>query len=178
VPSLTYSKNNNLRSLTAPAGYAEYRWGNDINGTIAGATTNVFTTDQYYTGIRCFIKDSNGNWHASQRVNLGQFSSQREQAGVDVDDLVKEDDFKWKLYPNPYLQEFAVEFLVQEDNSSVKLEILNNEGVVIKTLVDNPHAKGIWKYPVTDVGMYNGGMHYMRLKINESFMVKRILKDK
>lgn len=55
-----------------------YRWGNDINGAIAGATTNVFTIEQFYTGIRCFIKDANGNWHASQRVNIGQFSSQRE----------------------------------------------------------------------------------------------------
>jgi len=71
VPSLTYSKNGNLRSLTAPPGYAEYRWGNDINGAIAGATTNVFTTDQFYTGIRCFIKDVNGNWHASQRLISG-----------------------------------------------------------------------------------------------------------
>ena len=67
---------------------------------------------------------------------------------------------------------------MDQDNSNVRLEILNSEGTVTKTLVDNPHAKGIWKYPITDAGVYNDGMHYMRLKINESFMVKRILKGK
>jgi len=67
---------------------------------------------------------------------------------------------------------------VEQDNSNVRLEILNSEGTVIKTLVDNPHAKGIWKYPITDAGVYNDGMRYMRLKINESYGVKRILKDK
>jgi len=178
VPSLTYSKNGDLRSLTAQAGYAEYRWGNDINGAIAGATTNVFTTDQFYTGIRCFIKDANGNWHASQRVNLGQYSAQREHAIIDGDDQAEQGDFEWRVYPNPYYAEFATEFAVEQDNSNVRLEILDSEGIVIKTLVDNPHAKGIWKYPVTNTGIYNNGMHYMRLKINESFMVKRILKDK
>lgn len=176
VPSLTYLKNGNLRSLTAPAGYAEYRWGNDINGAIAGATTNVFTTDQFYTGIRCFIKDANGNWHASQRVNIGQFSSQREgsETGTVEKDAIA--DFEWKIYPNPAVGDVTIEFAIAEDNSQVRLEILDSNGSVVRKIVENPHAKGLWKYPVGNFGVFNDGMHYVRLKVNETFMAKKILK--
>lgn len=176
VPSLTYLKNGNLRSLTAPAGYAEYRWGNDINGAIAGATTNVFTTDQFYTGIRCFIKDANGNWHASQRVNIGQFSSQREgsETGTVEKDAIA--DFEWKIYPNPAIGDVTIEFAIAEDNSQVRLEILDSNGSVVRKIVENPHAKGLWKYPVGNFGVFNDGMHYVRLKVNETFMAKKILK--
>ena len=177
VPSLTYFKNGDLRSLTAPAGYAEYRWGSEINSTIAGATTNVFTTDQLYTGIRCFIKDSNGNWHASQRVNLGQFSSQREGSEIGMVETSKAVDFEWRIFPNPYTRDVTIEFAVPEENSQVRLEILDGDGAVLKKLVDNPHAKGQWKYPVSNFEAYNNGMNYIRLKINESFVVKRILQS-
>lgn len=178
VPALTYSKNGNLRSLTAPAGYVEYRWGNDINGAIAGATTNVFTTDQVYAGIRCFIKDSNGNWHASQRVNIGQYSSQRETVEGDGDESVGSGDFEWKIFPNPSAGNITIEFVVDEDNSQVRLEILDGNGGVVKTIVENPHAKGQWKYPVSNFADFNDGMHYVRLKVNEMFMTKRVFGSK
>jgi hypothetical protein len=178
VPSLTYSKNGNLRSLAAPAGYAEYRWGNEVNGAIAGATTNVFTTDQVYAGIRCFIKDSNGNWHASQRVNVGQYSSQRETAKIDADESIGPGDFEWKIFPNPSAGNITIEFEVDEDNSKVRLEILDRNGAVVKTIVENPHAKGHWEYPVSNFDDFNDGMHYVRLKVNEMFMTKRIFERK
>lgn len=176
VPSLTYLKNGNLRSLTAPAGYVEYRWGNDINSAIAGATTNVFTTDQFYTGIRCFIKDANGNWHASQRINIGQYSSQREISEMETSDKSEAVNLQWKIFPNPSAGNATIEFLVEESNSHVRLEILDRNGSVVKTIVENPHAKGQWKYPVSNFDSFNDGMHYVRLKVNEKFMAKRILK--
>jgi len=123
-------------------------------------------------------KDSNGNWHASQRVNLGQFSSQRIGSEIGMAEKDKVADLAWRIFPNPYTRDVTIEFTVPEENSQVRLEILDSDGTVVKKVVDNPHAKGQWKYPVNNFEIYNDGMYFIRLKINESFMTHRILKEK
>ncbi|MCE7058707.1 sialate O-acetylesterase [Dyadobacter sp. CY343] len=175
VPQLTYSSNGNKRTLTAPAGYAEYRWGSSINNPIAGANGNVFTTESCWPDVKCFIRDSKGNWHVSAATWVHCYASNRiaaEEKGADEADLIPE----FKTYPNPYQKEITIEFYVRDDNSHVKLEIVDLSGRVIKTIVDNPHAKGKWTYQSGEINSVTGKMLFCRLKVNDTYMLKRILK--
>lgn len=126
VPQLTYFVNGTKRILTAPAGYAEYRWGSSVNSPIAGATTNTFTTESCYSDIKCFIKDSKGNWHISAATWVHCYASNRIAAEGDAP---KEDDLvALTAYPNPFPAEFQIEFDVKEDGSQVKLELVDING--------------------------------------------------
>jgi hypothetical protein len=176
VPQLTYwTDGANKRSLIAPSGYAEYRWGSSINNPIAGATTNVFTTEIGYSDVKCFLKDSKGNWHVSAATWVHYYVSNRMAA--DNADPVTDEDILLALtaYPNPYQDEFQIEFNVSEAESHVKLELIDVSGKVLKTIVDNPHAKGRWKYHSgrIDTGVQNV---FCRLKVNDLYTVKKLVK--
>lgn len=175
VPQLTYSINGNKRILTAPGGYAEYRWGSSINSPIAGATTNIFTTENCYPDVKCFLKDSKGNWHVSAATWVHCYASNR-IAAEGEEPVVREDGFlALSAYPNPFQEEFMIEFEVKEDGSHVKLELVDVSGRVLKTIVDNPHAKGRWKYYS---GKFDAGIQttLCRLKVNNLYTVKKLIK--
>ena len=172
VPQLTYATNGNKRYLIAPTGYAEYRWGYSINSPIAGANTNTFTTEDCYSGIKCFIKDSKGNWHISATTWVHCYASNRiaaEEPAGNEDGLLA-----LSAYPNPFLDEFQIEFDVQEDGSHVQLELVDVAGRVLKTIVDNPHSKGRWKY---QSGKLDAGTQtlFCRLKVNDLYTIKKLI---
>ena len=76
---------------------------------------------------------------------------------------------------HPFQEEFQIEFNVKENAVHVRLEFIDESGRVLKTLVDNPHSKGQWKYYSGKLG---GGVQtlFCRLKVNELYTVKRLLK--
>ncbi|WP_353721822.1 T9SS type A sorting domain-containing protein [Dyadobacter sp. 676] len=78
-------------------------------------------------------------------------------------------------YPNPFQEEFLIEFDVPEDGSHVKLELVDVAGRVLKTIVDNPHAKGRWKYCS---GKLDSGVRttLCRLKVNDLYTIKKLVK--
>lgn len=61
-----------------------------------------------------------------------------------------------------------------DDNSYVKLEIINTQGNVVKTVVNNPHAKGKWQYTVKELPDNPDGLLFCRLKVNESYTIKKL----
>ncbi|QRR03460.1 sialate O-acetylesterase [Dyadobacter sandarakinus] len=176
VPQLSYAVNGSKRILTAPAGYLEYRWGYSINSPIAGATTNVFTTETCYPEIKCFLKDAKGNWHVSAATWVHCYTSNIVAGGGEVEkNVTDEPALNFTTYPNPYQEEFLIEFNVSEDGSDVQLELVDVEGRILKTIVSNPHARGKWKY-------YSGKMEagvqqvLCRLKVNNLYTVKKLVK--
>lgn len=175
VPQLSYFPNGNKHNLLAPAGYAEYRWGSSINNPIAGANTNVFTTESCYQDVKCFIKDSKGNWHVSATTWIHCYPSNR--IAAEEGEPVKNENGLMTLcaYPNPFQEEFLIEFDVPEDGSHVKLELVDVAGRVLKKIVDNPHAKGRWKYYS---GKLDAGVQTMfcRLKVNDLHTIKKLIK--
>ncbi|MHA4742560.1 sialate O-acetylesterase [Dyadobacter sp. MSC1_007] len=176
VPQLTYSINGNKRILTAPAGYAEYRWGSGINSPIAGATTNIFTTENCYPDVKCFLKDSKGNWHVSAATWVHCYASNRIAAEEKEESVANEDVFlALSTYPNPFQEEFTIEFDVKEDGSQVRLELIDLSGKILKTIADNPHAKGRWKYYSGRIG---DGVQttFCRLKVNDLYTLKKLIK--
>jgi hypothetical protein len=176
VPLLAYSKNVDWRTLTAPSGGVQYHWNTTHinNPGIAGGTTSVFTTDQSWFGIKCYMKDAIGNWHVSPTISIGQYSSQREGATAE-ENPTEQPGFELNAYPNPYTTSFTIAFDVPDENSHVKLEVVNSQGNVLKTVVDNPHAKGKWQYEVRELPDNLDEILFCRLKINESYTVKKLV---
>ncbi|WP_223400598.1 sialate O-acetylesterase [Dyadobacter fermentans] len=175
VPQLTYSMNAGTRTLTVFGNAVQYSWSKiGINSPPEpGGSGNTFTTQDKYLGIRCYLKDATGNWHISQSLNVGKYDNQRE--GVDVlNEKEEQPGFELNAYPNPFTQSFTVAFDVPDDNSYVKLEIVNTQGSVVKTVVNNPHAKGKWQYTVKELPDNPDGLLFCRLKVNESYTIKKL----
>ncbi|WP_235160423.1 sialate O-acetylesterase [Dyadobacter sp. CY351] len=178
VPQLTYSKNADWRTLTAQGGAVQYMWSKvGINGPAApGGNASVYTTDEKYLGIRCYMKDANGNWHASSAINVGKYDNQRVAAYVEEETPESEEPgFDLNTYPNPFTAHFTIAFEVPENNSQVRLEIVNMQGEIVKTVVDNPHAKGKWQYEVQNLPDQSTEILFCRLKINEHSTIKKLL---
>jgi hypothetical protein len=179
VPQLTYSKNADWRTLTAQGGAVQYMWSKvGINGpAVPGGNASVFTTDEKFLGIRCYMKDANGNWHASSAINVGKYDNQRVAAYVEEETPESEEPgFDLNTYPNPFTAHFTIAFEVPENNSQVRLEIVNMQGEIVKTVVDNPHAKGKWQYEVQNLPDQSTEILFCRLKINEHSTIKKLLK--
>ncbi|MCF0068873.1 sialate O-acetylesterase [Dyadobacter sp. CY261] len=177
VPQLTYSKNADWRTLTVFGNAVQYSWSNiGINSPpVPGGNGNSLTTQDKYLGIRCYMKDATGNWHISQALNVGKYDNQREGAGVLEEKENEQPGFELNAYPNPYTTNFTITFDVPNENSYVKLDIINCQGNVLKTVVDNPHAKGKWQYEIKELPDSVNEILYCRLKINENYTVRKLL---
>lgn len=176
VPLLTYSKNNDWRTLTAPSGGVQYHWNSTHinNPGIAGGTTSVYTTDQSRFGIKCYMKDAIGNWHVSPSVHIGQFRSQRQATATTGEQTIEQPGFDLTAYPNPYTVGFSVSFDIPND-SPVRLDIVNVQGIVVKTLVDNPHAKGKWQYEVKNLPDDQSEVLFCRLKVGDNYTMRKLM---
>ena len=178
VPVILFSQSGSTKTYTAPtgAGYT-YRWGTSINSPIPGATSNVFSTTNYYSGLRCFVKDGSGNWHPSAAILVNGGGSSRlaaeaeKQPGELVDEMLQ-----FSVYPNPSAGDVTVQFSVSEPNSDVRLEIIDQSGKIVKVITDNPHAVGVWKYPVSGLNLTANQIYYCRLKVKQVSTVKKLIK--
>ena len=177
VPQLTYSMNAGSRTLTVFGNAVQYSWSKiGINSAPEpGGNGNTFITQDKYLGIRCYLKDATGNWHISQSLNVGKYDNQREGVDIVNGKETEQPGFELNAYPNPFTQSFTVAFDVPDDNSYVKLEIINKQGSILRTVVDNPHAKGKWQYEVKELPDSSIDILFCRLKINESYTIKKLL---
>jgi hypothetical protein len=177
VPQLTYSMNAGWRTLTVFGNAVQYSWSKiGINSPPEpGGSGNAFTTQNKYLGIRCYMKDATGNWHISQALNVGKYDNQRKGIGVSEEKENEQPGFELKTYPNPYTTSFTIAFDVPDENSHVRLEVMNSQGTVLKTVVDNPHAKGKWQYEVKELPDNGSEILFCRLKINENYTVKKLV---
>lgn len=169
--------NAGSRTLTVFGNAIQYSWSKiGINSAPEpGGNGNTFVTQDKYLGIRCYLKDATGNWHISQSLNVGKYDNQRE--GIDIlnEKETEQPGFELNAYPNPFTQSFTVAFDLPDDNSYVKLEIINKQGSILRTVVDNPHAKGKWQYEVKELPDSSIDILFCRLKINESYTIKKLL---
>lgn len=169
--------NASWRTLTVFGNAVQYSWSKiGINSPPEpGGNGNTFTTQDKYLGIRCYLKDATGNWHITQALNVGKYDNQREGIGVSEEEENEQPGFELNAYPNPYTTNFTITFDVPDENSQVRLDIMNSQGTVLKTVVDNPHAKGKWRYEVKELPDNQGEILFCRLKINENYTVKKLV---
>lgn len=178
VPLLLYSKNSDWRTLTAPSGGVQYHWNSTHinNQGVAGGTSSVYTTDQSWFGMKCYMKDAIGNWHVSAAINIGHYINQRQGVEFPGEQQHEEPGFELNTYPNPFTNSFTVAFEVPEENCQVKLDVIDIQGMVLKTVVNNPHAKGKWQYEVKELPDNPHGILFCRLKINDSHTVRKLVR--
>ncbi|ACT91391.1 sialate O-acetylesterase [Dyadobacter fermentans] len=174
VPQLTYSMNAGWRTLTVFGVAVQHAWSNiGINNPpVPGGNGNTFTTQDKYLGIRCYLKDATGNWHITQSLNVGKYDNQREGFDFEAGTPAEHPGFELNAYPNPYTTNFTLSFEVPEENSDVKLDIIDIHGNIVRTIVNNPHAKGKWQYEVKTLP--DDEILFCRLKVNESYTVKKL----
>ncbi|WP_229241032.1 T9SS type A sorting domain-containing protein [Dyadobacter sp. SG02] len=122
------------------------------------------------------MKDAIGNWHVSAAINIGHYSSQLEGTEIARVGQPEEPGFELNAYPNPFTESFTIAFCVPQDNCHVQLEIMDIQGAVLKTVVNNPHAKGKWQYEVQGLPDTYDDILFCRLKVNESYTVKKLLR--
>lgn len=108
-------------------------------------------------------------------INVGKYANQRIGIDVEEEETVEEPGFELNAYPNPFSTSFTIAFVVPDENSDVRLQIIDDQGKVIKTVADNPHAKGKWQYEVKELPDYLNDILFCRLKINDHYTVKKLV---
>ncbi|WP_233791211.1 sialate O-acetylesterase [Dyadobacter sp. CY343] len=178
VPQLTYSKNGELRTLTAPGGGVQYVWNSTSMNSpgVPGGNASVYIADGKHLGIKCHMKDATGNWHISAALNVGKYESQREGYEIENEKEPELPGFELTAYPNPFTSSFTIAFDVPEENSHVRLEVIDIQGKILKTVVNNPHAEGKWQYEVKNLSNNAGEILFCRLKVNESYTVRKLVR--
>lgn len=174
-PQLNVSANGGNVTLTAPAGYSIYRW---VAGQFTRFDDPPFATTQSITvssGVyRCYMAQAgNKNVVVSQAIYTplpsGSFRMSAEEVVLTV-------DYEQILHvsPNPANDQVNIEFGVSSP-ATVKLEIVDERGVVITTIADNYHAAGAYKYPF-DLKELPSGAYICRVKIGDLFLSKKFIK--
>ncbi|WP_353721913.1 sialate O-acetylesterase [Dyadobacter sp. 676] len=176
VPSVTVTKSGSSRTITASPGGSEYRWGTNINSATSTGTTNSITlTPASHTVLRCFKRVGN-NWTASARIAIGSSYCTSCREGV-VDENTLEDTemgIGFKMFPNPIEKDFTIEFDVPEA-SLVKIDIVDNQGRILKTIANASHAKGHYVYPTIKVAHSPTTILFCRLTIGQTAYTKKLL---
>lgn len=174
-PQLNVSANGGNVTLTAPAGYSIYRW---VNGQFTRFDDPPFATTQSITvssGVyKCYMAQAgNKNVVVSQAIYTplpsGSFR-------MSAEEIVSTVDYEQILHvsPNPANDQVNIEFGVNIP-AIVKLEIVDERGVIITTIADNHHAAGAYKYPF-DLTKLPSGAYICRAKIGDLFLSKKFVK--
>lgn len=174
VPSVSVSKSGSNRVITVQTvpGAQEYRWGSNIDDAFPrGATLTSITVPATSGSLRCFVRDGSGNWRISPYIYLGCPSCR--EGVAEVSDEVSE--LAVSVYPNPFVKDLMIEFDVRQA-ADVRLEIIDIHGQVVRTLANGYHDKGHWKYPVMNLTTQAHQLYYCRLKVDNQFLVKKLIK--
>lgn len=170
-PTITMSKLGSNWTLSLLGTYSEYRWLNMASPN----TTSPVGTGSSYSGssggsYACLAKNSSGIWSLSPTIYTNCGSCR--QALTDWSE--QELGIKTSAYPVPFDSQLTIEFTIPED-SRVRLELMDASGRLLSTVVNNPHAKGTYKYPVT-VSKEAAGVLLYRLTVNGLAVTKKIIK--
>lgn len=82
---------------------------------------------------------------------------------------------KLQVYPNPFSG--ATTIIVNlENNSNVKLEIYNELGQIVETIVNSEHQSGNYQYTLNAAkNGYKPGVYYVRLTSGDKLILKKIV---
>ncbi|MBO9615576.1 MAG: T9SS type A sorting domain-containing protein [Dyadobacter sp.] len=174
-PQVTASANGGNVTLTAPAGYSIYRW---VSGQYTRFDDPPFATTQSITvssGVyRCYMAQAgNKNVVVSQAIYTplpsGSFRMSAEEivSTVDYDQILH-------VSPNPANDQVNIEFGVNSP-ATVRLEIVDERGVIMTTIADNYHAAGAYQYPFNMTNL-PAGAYICRVKIGDLFLSKKFVK--
>jgi hypothetical protein len=83
-------------------------------------------------------------------------------------------------WPNPFVEETNVSFVVKDAESAVLISVLDLTGRVIKTIVNGNYASGVystnWKGDDASDQPVSNGVYLLRFQVNGFSMVSRVIK--
>ena len=110
-------------------------------------------------------------------VKLGGASKMEAEATAAATEVITEDFDGVQIYPNPFNPQTSFRFKVKDD-TSVKLQIFNINGQLVRTLVDENFAPGIhvrrWNGRNSDGRPAATGLYFYRLQIGTQILKGRI----
>lgn len=169
-PAITVSKSGSTYTLSAPSGQSEYRWVNasnlDINSSVNNTQTYSVTSGSY----ACYVRNSNNKWTLTPTFSTSCGSCREAFKDWDESEVGLETNF----YPNPTKNEITVSFSIPT-NSQVKLDILNVEGQIIKSVFDEVKPKGKYTYPI-NMSDLPDALYLYRITINGLAITKKVTK--
>ncbi|GAB4044606.1 T9SS type A sorting domain-containing protein [Spirosoma jeollabukense] len=175
MPSVSLQYNSSAGTFTAyaPSGYSDYKWVNgngDLdNGTGGGSSAYSAVLG---TGMRCWVKNGNGNWSLTPMVYPQSCTSGARKAAIGEPG---EADFGYKLsiFPNPSSIQTTVQFEIPYP-ANVEVDFIDVTGQVKQTVAKNRHDKGAFTYPV-NIASLPAGIYYCRLKAGDVSIIKKMV---
>lgn len=176
MPAMTGTKNGDgTYTLTAASGYSNYYWVN-ANGQLK----NAFSTNQSITvsgssgSYRYYAKNSQGagNYVFSQLVYVPFPAGSARLAAEPVAEEIN--GYSLNLSPNPSSDQATVKIMLPQA-TSVKLEIIDQQGSTVKVLADNIHAAGSYTYP-TSLERLPDGLYFCRMRAGDLFLSQKLIK--
>lgn len=87
--------------------------------------------------------------------------------------FVEEKEVNFQVYPNPVSNHSFIQFELQQP-SAIRLDLLDNKGSLIHTLLNQEHTSGIHKVLFTGHNL-SQGVYYCRLEIDNKIVTKPII---
>ena len=174
--TLNYNSGPNNYTVFAPPGYSDYKWvtwNTELdNGVGSGSSANSITLASS-TPYRCWIKQSSGNWMLTPVVyeqscrSGARLSAEQSLGNAEVN------KYNLTLFPNPSSKVVNVKFELPK-SARVQLNIISQNGQVLKNVADNIHAEGTFTYPI-DVSFLQEGIYLCQLKANDISITKKLI---
>lgn len=176
---MTYNSSTDIYTGYAPGGNSDYKWvggnGELDNGVGGGSSANSFTLSSG-SGSRCWVKNSAGNWSITQMVYAQTCRSGARVSAEQSPGSAEENKYSLTLFPNPSSKIVNVKFDLP-NSAQVQLNIISQNGGVLKKVADNLHAEGSFTYPI-DVSFLQEGIYLCQLKANDISITKKLIVSK
>ncbi|PID28432.1 MAG: hypothetical protein CR982_04465, partial [Candidatus Cloacimonadota bacterium] len=99
------------------------------------------------------------------------FRSREVLVGIDEEEL-SIDTYSLSNYPNPFNSTTIISFKLPKI-SDISLQIFNNSGELVKTLINNQRVKSGNHKVVLDLENYSSGVYYSKLTVNNKVVTAK-----
>src|SRR6185436_12094210 len=152
------------RTTTPPDNFEKITW-IDGHGSTSNANFYKFDDNEVQPGITYYYRlkqiDFNGNFEYSKTTS-----------GIIGEDV---SGFVFNVIPNPYSGNTSISYTLN-DNSKVKIEVLNVMGQQVKNIFNDTQEAGDYHYEFSAKALgYAAGIYTVRVYINDQVFTKRIL---
>ncbi|OJV17176.1 MAG: hypothetical protein BGO21_07285 [Dyadobacter sp. 50-39] len=183
VPPITmsYNSSTDVYTASAPSGYVDYKWvvGNGELDRGVGSGSSASSMALAGAGVRCWVKNSTGNWKLTPLVYAQTCRSGARLGAGDgshSDTPGNEELINLTVSPNPGADQVNIRFNLL-NSAQVSLNIINDNGQILRKVVNNQHGKGSFNYLV-NVSDLPDGIYLCQLKANDISLVKKLLVKK
>lgn len=172
---MTYNSSTDVYTAYAPSGNSDYKWvgGNGELDNGVGGGSSAYSFNLTSAGFRCWIKNSAGNWNMTQMVYAQTCRSGARVSAEQSPGSAEANKYNLTLFPNPSAKTVNVKFDLPK-SVQVQLNIISQNGQVLKNIADNFHAEGSFTYPI-DVSFLQEGIYLCQLKANDISITKKLI---